>query len=130
MPDAWTAHFEALRKGELSPQDWQAFSEGPRRRTQGLPPLEGRERQVMAEEYSRLRLACQLFLNGAADFETLAARQATFGHDYALLKMLAASAINLLDLPAPSLPVLEADGEFEVRVRGATFTVFGNGAVL
>ena len=40
--------------------------------------------------------------------------------------MLAASAINLLDLPAPSLPVLEADEEFEVRVRGATFTVFRN----
>lgn len=94
MPGAWTAHFEALRKGELSPQEWQAFSEGLRPRTQGLPPLEGRERQVMVEEYG----------GGIQP----------------------PSAINLLDLPAPSLPVLEADEEFEVRVRGATFTVFRN----
>ena len=128
--DEWTRHFEALQRGELSAEEWQSFCQRSARPVRGLPPLEGLERQTMEEEYERLRLACQLFLVQAPGFETLAARQTAFGPDYCLLKMLAASALNLLDLPAPSLPPVDAAGEFEVTVRQTTFTVFSNNAYL
>lgn len=128
--DEWTRYFEALQRGELSAEEWQSFCQRSARPVRGLPPLEGAERQAMQEEFERLRLACQLFLVQAPDFETLAARQTAFGPDYCLLKMLAASAINLLDLPAPSLPPVDAAGEFEVTVGRTTFTVFSNNAQL
>ncbi|MHA0035088.1 hypothetical protein [Deinococcus sp. PESE-13] len=128
--DDWTRHFEALQRGELSVEDWQEFCRRSGRSVRGLPPLEGAQRQAMEEEFDRLRLACQLFLIQSPDFEALAARQTTFGPDYCLLKMLAASALNLLDLPAPSLPAVNAAEEFEVGLPATTFIVFGNNAVL
>lgn len=128
--DDWIREFEALQRSDLSMEDWQSFHRQRGRPVQGLPPLGGAERQAMEENYERLRLACRLFLAEAPDFAALETRRTTFGPDYCLLKMVAASALNLLDFPAPSLPPVDAAEEFEVRLPETTFTVFRNNAVL
>lgn len=122
--DDWYARFEALRRGELTAQEWEAFLSRPQLRVQGLPPHEPNQREAMVEEYERLHLACRLFLAGYPDFETMAGRQSTFDDPYRLLKTLAVSAINLLDFPCPSVALLEMDKAFGVEVERGGFQVF------
>lgn len=122
-PD-WYSQFEALRRGEITAQDWASFCQRPQRVTKGLPPHQANQRAAMEEEFDRLRLACQLFLAQYPDFAALEAQQNRFDDAYCLLKTVAAPALNLLDFPCPSLPLVEKEKEFEVKTDRVTFTVF------
>ena len=122
-PD-WYSQFEALRAGNLGAEDWASFRRRPQPGTRGLPPHEANQRAAMQEEYERLRLACQLFLAEYPAFAALEAEQTRFDDAYRLLKTLGVSAINLLDFPHPSVPLLEKEQEFGVSVERGSFLVF------
>lgn len=90
----------------------------------GIGELEKLQREEMLGNFNRLHAATQVFLLRFTSFEALVAERESFDRAYELLKLMAASAINLLDLEEPSLKPLASQKPFEIEQEGHRFTVF------